>query len=246
MRVRQLVLVANERDPIVNDLESLFKIQVSFYDPGIKFFGLENAVLPVGDTFLEVVSPIKQETTAGRYLERRGGNGGYMVIIQVEDFESTKKRVEDNNMRVVYESEDPKARAIHLHPKDVGGAILSLDFMDPESSWKWAGESWKSKINNDVVEELNGVFIQSENPENMLQKWEAALGIKGTKEIEGHTINLGSSRVVFVKDEDGRGDGPSAFEIKVKNPQDVRDRAEHLGLIDNGEVSIGGVKFLLN
>tara|TARA_B100001029_G_scaffold20552_1_gene13602 strand:+ start:86 stop:826 length:741 start_codon:yes stop_codon:yes gene_type:complete len=246
MRVRQLVLVANERDPIVNDLESLFKIQVSFYDPGIKFFGLENAVLPVGDTFLEVVSPIEQETTAGRYLERRGGNGGYMVIIQVEDFESTKKRVEDNNMRVVYESEDPKARAIHLHPKDVGGAILSLDFMDPESSWKWAGESWKSKINNDVVEELNGVFIQSENPENMLQKWEAALGIKGTKEIEGHTINLGSSRVVFVKDEDGRGDGPSAFEIKVKNPQDVRDRAEHLGLIDNGEVSIGGVKFLLN
>tara|TARA_B100000965_G_C19361956_1_gene656393 strand:+ start:74 stop:814 length:741 start_codon:yes stop_codon:yes gene_type:complete len=246
MRVRQLVLVANERDPIVNDLESLFKIQVSFYDPGIKFFGLENAVLPVGDTFLEVVSPIEQETTAGRYLERRGGSGGYMVIIQVEDFESTKKRVEDNNMRVVYESEDPKARAIHLHPKDVGGAILSLDFMDPESSWKWAGESWKSKINNDVVEELNGVFIQSENPENMLQKWEAALGIKGTKEIEGHTINLGSSRVVFVKDEDGRGDGPSAFEIKVKNPQDVRDRAEHLGLIDNGEVSIGGVKFLLN
>jgi len=246
MRVRQLVLVANERDPIVNDLESLFKIQVSFYDPGIKFFGLENAVLPVGDTFLEVVSPIEQETTAGRYLERRGGSGGYMVIIQVEDFESTKKRVEDNNMRVVYESEDPKARAIHLHPKDVGGAILSLDFMDPESSWKWAGESWKAKINNDVVEELNGVFIQSENPENMLQKWEAALGIKGTKEIEGHTINLGSSRVVFVKDEDGRGDGPSAFEIKVKNPQDVRDRAEHLGLIDNGEVSIGGVKFLLN
>ena len=246
MRVRQLVLVANERDPIVNDLESLFKIQVSFYDPGIKFFGLENAVLPVGDTFLEVVSPIEQETTAGRYLERRGGSGGYMVIIQVEDFESTKKRVEDNNMRVVYESEDPKARAIHLHPKDVGGAILSLDYMVPESSWKWAGESWKSKINNDVVEELNGVFIQSKNPENMLQKWEAALGIKGTKEIEGHTINLGSSRVVFVKDEDGRGDGPSAFEIKVKNPQDVRDRAEHLGLIDNGEVSIGGVKFLLN
>ncbi|MAT49208.1 MAG: hypothetical protein CMA27_05195 [Euryarchaeota archaeon] len=246
MRVRQLVLVANERDPIVNDLESLFKIQVSFYDPGIKFFGLENAVLPVGDTFLEVVSPIEQETTAGRYLERRGGSGGYMVIIQVEDFESTKKRVEDNNMRVVYESEDPKARAIHLHPKDVGGAILSLDYMVPESSWKWAGESWKSKINNDVVEELNGVFIQSENPENMLQKWEAALGIKGTKEIEGHIINLGSSRVVFVKDEDGRGDGPSAFEIKVKNPQDVRDRAEHLGLIDNGEVSIGGVKFLLN
>ena len=66
MRVRQLVLVANERDPIVTNLEELFNIQVSFYDPGIKFFGLENAVLPVGDTFLEVVSPIEDKTTAGR------------------------------------------------------------------------------------------------------------------------------------------------------------------------------------
>ena len=39
MRVRQLVLVANERDPIVTNLEELFNIQVSFYDPGIKFLG---------------------------------------------------------------------------------------------------------------------------------------------------------------------------------------------------------------
>ena len=246
MRVRQLVLVANERDEIVNNLEKLFNIQVSFYDPGIKFFGLENAVLPVGDTFLEVVSPIEEGTTAGRYLERRGGDGGYMVIIQVEDFDSTKKRVEMNNMRVVYESEDPKARAIHLHPKDVGGAILSLDFMDPENSWKWAGENWESKISTDIVEQLTGVFIQSENPQNMLRKWEAALGIKGTQENDGLTINLGSSRVVFVKDTNARGEGPYAFEIKVKDIKEVRAKAEDLDLVDNGEVSIGGVKFILN
>ena len=246
MRVRQLVLVANERDPIVTNLEELFNIQVSFYDPGIKFFGLENAVLPVGDTFLEVVSPIEEKTTAGRYLERRGGNGGYMVIIQVEDFLETKKRVEDNNIRVVYESEDPKARAIHLHPKDVGGAILSLDYMDPADSWKWAGDDWESKINTDVVEELNGVFIQSENPDNMLLKWETALGIKGSQEPEGLTINLGTTRVVFIKDQDGRGDGPSAFEVKVKDPASVMAKAEELGLLDQGEISIGGVKFLLN
>ena len=34
--------------------------------------------MPVGDTFLEVVSPIDPKATAERYLARRGGDGGYM------------------------------------------------------------------------------------------------------------------------------------------------------------------------
>mgnify|MGYP003326181300 CR=1 FL=1 len=94
MRIRQLVLVAEDRDKVVNDLCNLFKIEVAFYDPGIIHFGLENAVIPVGDTFLEVVSPVQENTTAGRYLKRRKGNGGYMVIIQVEDMDKEKRRVE--------------------------------------------------------------------------------------------------------------------------------------------------------
>ena len=38
-------------------------------------FGLTNAVFTVGDTFVEVVAPAQPDTTAGRYLERRGGHG---------------------------------------------------------------------------------------------------------------------------------------------------------------------------
>ena len=133
MRIRQLVLVSDERDSVVEDLCSLFKIEVAFYDPGIIHFGLENAVIPVGDTFLEVVSPVQEETTAGRYLERRNGNGGYMVIMQTDDLKSEKARVEAEGINIVWnadrEEEGIHAQAIHLHPRDVGGAILSIDEM---------------------------------------------------------------------------------------------------------------------
>ena len=95
MRIRQLVLVAQERDKVVNALCDVFNLEVAFYDPGIIHFGLENAVIPVGDTFLEVVSPVQEDTTAGRYLQKRKGNGGYMVIVQAEDLDKEKKKLND-------------------------------------------------------------------------------------------------------------------------------------------------------
>ena len=79
MDLRQLVMVSSLRDPIVDNLCELFDIKVSFNDPGVGHFGLENAVLPVGSDFLEVVSPVKESTTAGRYLKRRKGDSGYTV-----------------------------------------------------------------------------------------------------------------------------------------------------------------------
>ena len=87
MDIRQIVMVSSLRDPIVSDLCNLFECKVAFNDPGVSHFGLENAVIPIGTDFLEVVSPVKTNTTAGRYLKKRDGDGGYMIIIQVDEFE---------------------------------------------------------------------------------------------------------------------------------------------------------------
>ena len=245
MRVRQLVLVANERDEIVNDLEKLFNIQVSFYDPGIKFFGLENAVLPVGDTFLEVVSPIEEGTTAGRYLERRGGDGGYMVIIQVNDFSEVQSNVKENNITVVWESEHPEARAIHLHPKEMGGAILSLDWMNPKESWKWAGPNWDEFVNTSTIKRFVGVEIQSDDPEEMKNTWQAVLKAP-SENVSNFQISLDNTWIRFVKDEDGRGPGVSAFCLEASDKDALLKKASDLDLMIKENIVIGGVKFLLS
>ena len=249
MRIRQLVLVAEDRDKVVNDLCNLFKIEVAFYDPGIIHFGLENAVIPVGDTFLEVVSPVQENTTAGRYLERRKGDGGYMVIVQTEDLAKEKERVESEGIQIVWNAdrteEEIRAQGIHLHPRELG-TILSLDTMDPPSSWLWASTNWEEKVNTEVSNCLNGVHLQSKDPEAMMRKWEKALGREGTYENNQFVIKLNESRVVFVEDSDGRGEGIESFEISVKDKEGVIKSSEDLGLYFNGEVQIGGAKFLLN
>ena len=54
------------------------------------------------------------------------------------------------------------------------------------------------------------------------------------------------SVIVFVEDCDGRGEGIESFEINVKDKNSLLKKAEEKGLFKDGDVYIGGVKFLLN
>ena len=245
MDLRQLVMVSSLRDPIVDSLCNLFDIKVSFNDPGVRHFGLENAVLPVGTDFLEVVSPVEENTTAGRYLDRRSGDGGYMVIIQVDDFSEVQNTVEENNVTVVWESEHPEARAIHLHPKEMGGAILSLDWMNPKESWKWAGPNWDEFVNTSTIKRFVGVEIQSHDPEGMKSKWQSVLKISPEK-VSSHQIDLDNTWIRFVEDKDGRGPGVSAFCLEANDNKSLMKKADDLGLLHQENIFIGGVKFLLS
>src|SRR5678815_6198505 len=93
MRLRQIALVGRDLDAAEADIRAVLGLDYAYDDPGVGKFGLRNAVFPVGETFLEVVSPKQAGTTAGRLLEKRGGDGGYMVILQVEDIAEARARI---------------------------------------------------------------------------------------------------------------------------------------------------------
>jgi hypothetical protein len=243
MDIRQIVMVSSLRDPIVSDLSQLFGLEVAFNDPGVGHFGLENAVMPLGTDFLEVVSPIEENTTAGRYLQKRGGDGGYMVIIQVDDFDITKSLVHDNEIEIVWDTDLPEAKAIHLHPKQMGGAIVSLDWMNPKESWKWAGPEWNKYITDDI-KGIDGVEIQANNPEEMFNRWKDILDASNINESE-KKIYLDNTWISFT-DEDDRGSGISAFSLITDNKELLISKAKEFGFLQEDNIVIGGVKFYLN
>ena len=72
MRLRQIALVAHDLEKARADIVAVLGLGPDYADPGVAHFGLENAVWPIGDTFLEVVSPKQAGTTAGRLLLRFG------------------------------------------------------------------------------------------------------------------------------------------------------------------------------
>lgn len=119
MRIRQIALVAEDLPPVQDALFDLMGVDSAHVDPKIVKFGLQNIVLTLGDTFLEVVCSIQDGTTAGRLLQRRGGDGGYMVIVQVDDLAAENDRLSETDIRVVWEIKTERAVASHLHPRDV-------------------------------------------------------------------------------------------------------------------------------
>ena len=149
MRLRQIALVAEKLEPAVSDLCSVLGVEVCFRDPGVAEFGLVNALMPIGDTFLEVVCPKQPDTTAGRLLARRGGDGGYMVILQTDDLRAARRRAAEQGVRIVWEIALPDVETVHLHPRDIGGAIVSLDEPRPPESWRWAGPDWQRHVRRD-------------------------------------------------------------------------------------------------
>jgi len=244
MRLRQIALVAKDLEPVVADLCAVLGVETGFRDPGVREFGLHNAVMPIGDTFLEVVSPIQPNTTAGRYLERRRGDGGYMVIIQSDNLAADRERLDRLGVRVVWSVDLGDARTLHLHPRDVGGAIVSLDEMEPPASWKWAGPDWQAKVRTEVSRAIVGVEIQSDDPVALAARWADVLN-RQVSEVEGiPAIGLDAGIIRFALARDGRGDGVSGIDLDVADRGRWSANARARGLkIDNGRVMIGGVWF---
>src|SRR5205807_1489711 len=130
-RIRQAVLAASDLEAVSEQLRIALGLQEPFHDPAVSFFGLRNAVFALGDTFLEVVSPVREGTAAGRQLERQGGDCGYMIMIQVEDLEACRERAASLGVREVFEVSLADIDEVHLHPADMRGAIVSLSTPRP-------------------------------------------------------------------------------------------------------------------
>lgn len=249
MRLRQIALVGHDLTAAEADIRAVLGLDYAYADPGVGKFGLKNAVFPVGETFLEVVSPKQEGTTAGRLLEKRGGDGGYMVILQVEDIAKARAGIAAAKARVVEEADlhGGTVAMSHVHPKDIGGAILSLDYMDPWGRWEWGGPGWRDHVRTDVSTGLVGAELQGDDPATMARRWGEVMGRAPGQTADGWRIALDDgSEIRFVPARDGRGEGLGAFDVAVRDPAAVRAVAESRGAVDaEGNVTLAGTRVRL-
>jgi catechol 2,3-dioxygenase-like lactoylglutathione lyase family enzyme len=246
MRLRQIALVATDLAAARADISSVLGLDYAFDDPGVGKYGLRNAVFPIGDTFLEVVSPKEAGTTAGRLLEKRGGDGGYMVILQVDDLAQALARVKSAAARIADQRDQDGAAFTHIHPKDIGGAILSLDRMVPKERWEWGGPHWQSHVCTDTSVKVAGAELQAKDPAQMAARWAQVLGRAASEDKGVWRIRLDDGEIRFSIERDGRGEGLGAFDVVVRDIGAVQANAAAKGLLaPDGTVMLAGTRVRL-
>jgi len=243
MRIRQVALAASDLEKTDATLRRLMGCDQSYADPEIIYFGLDNRLYTLGDCFLEVVSPVQPNTAAGRFLARRGGDGGYMVIVQVENLAQEKVRLASTAIRTVFSDDRGNAKAIHLHPKDVPGAIPSLDEMTPSASWYWAGEDWEQRAGRHVVGIL-AVEIRSLDPKATGLCWAEAYGVELTPAGDGWCLDMDGTEIRFAYDAAATEPALMAIDVEAVDLPAICTAADDMGLDRDGHVvTVCGVDF---
>ena len=177
-RLRQAVLAARDLEPTIERLRHEFGLGEPYRDPAVAHFGLINAVFAIGDTFLEVVSPVKPvepaARTAVRQLGRSGGDVcGYMAMLQVNDLPAARERARAAGIREVFEVELEDIAEVHLHPADMRGAIVSLSAPKPAGAWRWGGDGWRARA---VPGRITAITIAVADPDAVSERWATVAG----------------------------------------------------------------------
>jgi hypothetical protein len=254
IRLRQVALVARNLQEVLDDLNATFGLEVAYRDPGVATFGLQNAVLPVGTQFIEVVSPVQEGTAAGRQLDRRGGDGGYMVITHTDDDGPVRQRVDELGIRTPIRSEGESYHIMQLHPRDTGGSFFEIDWQhggeDPFGPWEPAGPDWQKARRTEIVDGISGLDLEAADPERVAARWSQITEIPVEEQEDVPVLPFDNAIIRFLPPgADGpakSGDTIVGVDLIAVDKAAALAAASERGLpVEDDAVTICGVRFRL-
>ena len=86
------------------------------------------AMLPLGESRIELLEPTSDDSPISKFLEKRGG-GIHHIAVEVEDIEASLKTLKEKGMRLI--DETPRVGAegclvAFIHPSSANGVLLEL------------------------------------------------------------------------------------------------------------------------
>ena len=155
-------------------------------------------LFPVGTDFIEIVSPTRPGTAAGRFLERHGGRHGYMVILDCDDPEARGRHCASIGVRTANLIRHGAYLGVQLHPKDTGAAMIEFNRTeggaDPTGAYAPAGPHWQKFVRREVVQRLLAAEISCPDPNALSARWRNILQTPADK--------LDSGAIRFVRGEE--------------------------------------------
>lgn len=86
------------------------------------------AMLPIGESRIELLEPTSEDSPISKFLEKRGG-GIHHIAVEVEDITASLAKLKSQGMRLIDEEARVGAEGClvaFVHPATTGGVLLEL------------------------------------------------------------------------------------------------------------------------
>jgi methylmalonyl-CoA/ethylmalonyl-CoA epimerase len=98
--------------------------------------GVEEVLLAVGSSFIQLLGALGPDTPVGRFLERRGP-GVHHIGYRVDDVAATLDHLRGEGIELIDRTPRPGSRGTTIafvHPKGMGGVLIELVELPPAQS----------------------------------------------------------------------------------------------------------------
>lgn len=130
-RIDHVGIAVPDLDAAVDFYRRAFGVQV-VHEEINEEQGVREAMLAVGDSFIQLLAPLREDSPIGRFLGR-SGPGIQQVAFGVHDVEDAAGRLRAAGVRMLYdEAKVGTAGSLvnFAHPKDCGGVLVELVQVD--------------------------------------------------------------------------------------------------------------------
>lgn len=127
MKVDHIGIATRQIDVALALWRDALGLQVAFTEE-VTEQGVRVAMLPIGETHIELLEPLSENSPVGKFLEKRGP-GIHHLAIQVTDIRRTLALLKEKGTRLI--DETPRTGAggclvAFVHPASANGVLLEL------------------------------------------------------------------------------------------------------------------------
>ncbi len=126
-KIEHVALAVADMDAAISHYRAVWGLEVSHREV-VEDQGVEEAMLPLGDSFLQLLGPTGPDTTVSRFLARRG-EGLHHIAYEVDDLGSTLEELESKGVKLIDHQPRLGGRG-HLvafvHPSSNHGLLVEL------------------------------------------------------------------------------------------------------------------------
>jgi methylmalonyl-CoA/ethylmalonyl-CoA epimerase len=127
LNLHHTAIAVRDLDRALSDLKRQYGVEPLSREV-VEEQGVEEAMVPLGGSYLQVLMPLSEDTPVGRFIARRG-EGMHHIAIQVADIDAALAHLRNEGVPLVDDAPRPGgsgSRIAFVHPRAAASTLVEL------------------------------------------------------------------------------------------------------------------------